>query len=87
MHVPFWQVPSVQGVPSGLGGLLHMPVVISQVPASWHSSAVQVMGVPVQVPVVHVSVIVHGLPSSQVDPSGLVGFEHMPVVPSQEPAS
>jgi hypothetical protein len=38
-------------VPSGASGLLQVPVAGLQVPAAWHASlAVQVTGVPVQVP-------------------------------------
>jgi hypothetical protein len=85
VHVPLWQVPLVQGVPSGFGGLLHIPVVESQVPASWHSSAMHSIGVPVQLPVVHESICVQGSLSSQLVPSGAAGFEHMPVVASHTP--
>src|SRR5262245_24978970 len=49
VQVPAWQVsfveqalPSLHDVPSVLLGFEHTPVVVSQVPASWHwSSAVQ----------------------------------------------
>jgi hypothetical protein len=45
LQVPVWQVsvcvhafPSSQTVPSSFAGVLHIPVVMSQVPASWHWS-------------------------------------------------
>src|SRR5215216_1226087 len=45
-------LPSSHDSPSGLSGLLHVPVVGSQVPATWHwSEAVHVLGLtPAQVP-------------------------------------
>src|SRR5262245_8851783 len=57
-------------------------------PTSWHWSwAVHTTGlVPVQVPAWHVSVWVHALPSLQVAPSALTGFEHVPVAELQVPA-
>ena len=60
-----------------------------QVPTSWHwSLAVQTTGfVPVQVPVWHVSVWVHALPSLQAVPSGFAGFEQRPVVVLHVPTS
>src|SRR2546426_11215856 len=66
-----------------------MPVAGLQVPASWHwSGAVQVTGLlPVQVPLSHLSVWVHASPSLHAVPSGLAGFEHMPVAGLQVPAS
>jgi hypothetical protein len=42
--------------------------------------------VPVHVPALQVSVWVQAFPSLQVLPSGLTGFEQMPVVESQVPA-
>ena len=94
VHLPAWQVsvcvqalPSSQALPSGFAGFEHEPVAGSQVPASWHeSAAAQVTGfMPEQVPPWQVSVWVQALPSSQVAPSGLAGFEHSPVAGSQLP--
>src|SRR5712691_9770540 len=81
--------PSLQVVPSGFGGLLHVPVVGSHVPASWHwSRAMQVTGlVPMHCPDPHLSVCVQAFPSLQVVPSGFAGLLHAPVVGSQVPAS
>jgi len=48
---------------------------------------VQATAVPLQAPAWHRSLVVHGLASSQVMPSGLVGFEHAPVAESQVPGA
>jgi hypothetical protein len=72
----------------GMTGLEHAPVVGSHVPAVWHmSSAVQVTGVPAQVPSLHVSPVVQGLPSLQLVPLGAAGFEQVPELGSQVPAT
>src|SRR2546428_7569019 len=42
---------------------------------------------PMHVPLVQVSVMVHALPSLHAVPLALAGFEHAPVVGSQVPAS
>jgi hypothetical protein len=77
VHVPLWQVsvcvqalPSLHAVPSAAVGFEHTPVVMLHVPATWHwSLAVQTTGLlPVHVPLWHVSVCVHALPSLQVVP-------------------
>src|SRR2546423_816283 len=64
------------------------PVLVSQVPASWHwSDAVQITGFPpVQAPAWQVSVWVQRLPSLHGVASGLFGLEHAPVLVSQVPA-
>jgi hypothetical protein len=54
VQVPAWQVsvcvqafPSLQAVPSPFVGLLHAPVAVSQIPASWHwSPAEHTTGLP-----------------------------------------
>src|SRR5438874_2651999 len=58
-------LPSLQGAPSGLAGLLQVPVAGLQVPAVWHwSEAVHTTGsVPTQVPGGQASERVHALPS------------------------
>src|SRR5438093_182247 len=95
-QAPFWHVsawvqvfPSLQALPSGLVGFEHVPVVGLQVPASWHwSGAGQTIAfVPVHVPFWQVSACVHALPSLHALPSGLAGFEHVPVAGLQVPAS
>src|SRR5439155_1562395 len=67
VQVPLWQVsvwvqalPSLHAVPLLAFGLEHWPVVVSQVPATWHwSEAVQTTGLlPVQTPLWQVSVCV-----------------------------
>ena len=80
---------SGQVVPSAAFGFEHSPVRGSHVPAVWHaSSAPHVFGdAPVQVPAWQVSTVVQPLPSSQVEPFPLIGFEHAPVSGSQVPAS
>src|SRR5207249_1032475 len=79
VHTPLSQVsvrvqalPSLQDVPSALGGSEHTPVLVLQVPTSWHwSSAVQTTRLlPVQAPLSQVSVCVQASPSSQAVPSG-----------------
>src|SRR5204863_6020108 len=96
VQLPLWQVSvcvqaslSLHAVPLLAFGLEHWPVAVLQVPATWHwSEAVQTMGFePVQVPFWQVSVCVQALPSLHVVPLGLAGFEHVPVVGSQVPAS
>jgi len=69
--------------------LEHTPVAGSQVPASWHCpSAEQTTGfAPTQAPAWQVSLCVQALPSVQVVPSGLLGFEQVPFAGSQVPAS
>src|SRR5437016_5498140 len=94
-QVPLWQVsvcvqalPSVHAVPFVFGGLEHTPVVVLQVPTSWHwSEAVQTTGLlPVHTPLWQVSVWVQALPSLQALPLAFAGFEHVPVAGSQVPA-
>jgi hypothetical protein len=47
----------------------------------------QLLGVPgAQTPLLHASPTVHWLPSSQVEPSGLLGAEHAPLLGSHVPA-
>jgi hypothetical protein len=78
---------AVQVVPSAAFGFEHIPVLVSQVPATWHaSSGVQTTGFPPrQLPPWQVSVWVQELPSSHMVPSAAAGFEHIPVVVSQVP--
>jgi hypothetical protein len=57
--------PSSQGDPVARFGLLHVPLVGSHVPASWHwSLGVHTRGVPMQIPAEQVSPDVQALPSS-----------------------
>jgi hypothetical protein len=80
---------SVHAVPSGAAGFEHAPEVGSHVPATWHwSLAAQATGfAPVHAPPRHVSVCVHALPSLQVVPFAAVGFEQVPVLGLQAPAT
>src|SRR6058998_324237 len=96
VHAPAWQVsgrvhalPSSHAVPLGFAGLEQVPVVESQVPASWHwSCAGQVTAfAPVHAPAWQVSLRVHALASSHAVPLGFAGLEQVPVVGSQVPAS
>lgn len=82
-------LPSLHDVPSTLLGFEQVPVVGSQVPAEWHwSLAAQVTGFPpVQTPATQVSVCVHALPSLQPVPFAAFGFEQVPVVGLQVPAT
>src|SRR5438132_1690791 len=81
-------MPSLQGAPLGLAGLLQTPVAGLQVPAEWHwSAAVQATGLaPTQAPASQVSVCVQALPSLQGAPLGLAGLLQTPVAGSQVPA-
>jgi hypothetical protein len=75
------------GVPSAFAGL-SQPDCGLHVPATWHSSiAAHVTADPAQTPAMHLSLLVHALPSLQARPSGLTGFEHCPVLESQVPGS
>jgi hypothetical protein len=96
MHAPLWQVsacvqafPSLQAVPLIAVGLEQVPVLGLQVPATWHwSLAAQVTGfVPTQAPAWQVSTCVHRLPSLHAVPFAEAGFEHIPLVGSQTPAT
>src|SRR2546425_429043 len=81
-------LPSSQGAPLGLAGLLQAPVAGSQVPAVWHwSAAVHTTGfAPTQAPAWQVSLCVHALASLQLVPLGLAGLLQAPVAGSQAPA-
>ena len=89
MHVPSSHVPPGQRVPSSAFGFEQVPVLASHMPTVWHASlAVQVTGLaPLHSPAWHVSLCVHALPSSQLDPSGRFGLEQKPVVASQVPTA
>src|SRR5207247_1910333 len=65
-------LPSLQGAPSALAGLLQTPVAGLQAPAVWHwSAAVHTTGLaPTQAPAAQVSVRVQALPSSHGAPLG-----------------
>jgi hypothetical protein len=96
VQMPAWQLsdwvqalPSLQAVLLGLAGFEQAPVVVSQVPAEWHwSLAVQTTGLaPVQTPAWQLSDWVQALPSLQAVLSAFAGFEQMPVLVSQVPAT
>src|SRR2546426_6681222 len=80
---------SLQGPPSGLAGLLQVPVAGLQVPAAWHwSEAVHTTGsVPTQAPARQASERVQVLASSQGAPSALAGLLQVPVAGLQVPAA
>jgi hypothetical protein len=85
-QMPSLQVLPGQGVPSGFAGFVQ-PLDGSQTPVSWQTSdAVQVTGVPVQVPFWQVLPVVHAFPSLHATPLsgvhvpvGLAHEEHAPV--------
>jgi hypothetical protein len=81
-------LPSSHAAPSAFCGFEQIPVVGSQLPALWHvSDAVHTTGFePTQVPAWHVFVCMQRLLPAHAAPSGLFGFEHLPVVGSQVPA-
>src|SRR5207249_4043985 len=74
-------LPSLQAAPSGLAGLLQVPVAGLQVPAAWHwSEAVHTTGfVPTQAPARQASERVQVLASSQGAPLALAGLLQVPV--------
>src|SRR5437879_4619726 len=82
-------LPSLQGAPLSLGGLLQMPVAGLQTPAVWHwSAAVHTTGLaPTQAPAAQVSVCVQALPSSQGRQSGVEGMRQTPVAGWQAPSA
>lgn len=98
---PAWHVSpvvqsvlSVQGVASGLAGLVHSPVPRLQLPARWHWSSgrqsestlqAHTLAVGWQTPATQVSGPVQDRPSSQAVLFGLVGLEQSPLVGSQAP--
>jgi hypothetical protein len=94
-HTPASQVspvvqalPSLHSVPLVAAGFEHVPLVGSQVPATWHSSsAEQVTGVPPQTPLAQLSPVVQALPSLHAVPLGAGMFVHTPEVGSQTPAT
>ena len=71
-HVPVWQLPPGQAVPSGAAGSEHSPVAAVQLPATWHASlAVQeTLESAVQAPDWQLALRVHASPSVQDEPSG-----------------
>src|SRR5437870_5641077 len=81
-------LPSLQGAPSALAGLLQTPVAGLQAPAVWHwSAAVHTTGLaPTQAPAAQVSVCVQALPSSHGAPLGLAGLLQTPVAGLQASA-
>ena len=80
---------SSQVVPSGSAGFEHMPLIGSHAPAIWHESVGAHMTgfAPEQTPPRQVSVCVQPSLSLHAMPSGLTGFEHMPVIGLQTPTS
>jgi hypothetical protein len=82
-------LPSLQLVPSGFAGLLHVPVAGLHVPAVWHwSAAAQTTGLlPVHAPAWQLSVCVHAFPSLQAVPSFFAGFVQRPVLGVHAPTS
>ena len=83
-------LPSLQPDPfAALVGVGHCPVDGSQVPATLHAGAVQVVAGPgAQVPDWQLSPTVQPLPSLQVAPFGaFVGAGHCPVAGSHVPAT
>src|SRR2546427_5773254 len=93
---PAWQMsvcvqalPSSQGAPSGLAGLLQRPGAGLQTPAVWHwSAAVHTTGLaPTQMPASQASVCVQASPSSHGAPSSLAGLLQTPVAGVHAPAA
>src|SRR5205814_930567 len=82
-------LPSSQGAPSGLAGLLQTPDAGLQTPTAWHwSAAVHTTGLaPTQMPAAQASVCVQALPSSQGAPSSLAGLLQTPDAGLQTPTA
>jgi hypothetical protein len=96
LHAPFWQeslcvhaLPSLQALPFAFAGFEQVPELGLQLPAVWHwSLALQVTGfVPAQAPFWQVSVCVQAFPSLHDVPLAATGFEHVPVLGLQVPAT
>src|SRR5205814_1147291 len=81
-------LPSSQGAPSSLAGLLQTPDAGLQTPTVWHWSAVvHTTGLaPAQMPASQASVCVQALPSSHGAPSSLAGLLQTPEAGLQTPA-
>ena len=80
---------SSHAVPSVAAGFEQLPVAGSQVPTTWQASLAEHATVfdPVQIPVRQSSDCVQAFPSLHAVPSGAYGFEQMPVVVLQVPAT
>jgi hypothetical protein len=91
LHVslPLQALPSEHDVPAARTGFEQTPVLVLHVPTAWQASlAAHETGLaPVHVPDWHVSDWVQAFPSLHALPSGFVGFEHVPVDGSHEPAT
>ena len=94
-HVPLMHANVVSqrlllahAVPSGTVGLLHWPLVGSQVPATWHESlGAHTTGLdPEHAPLWQVYVVRQGFVPVHAVPSPAVGFEHCPLEGSHVPA-
>lgn len=79
--------PSLQAVPSVATGFEQMPVVLSQVPATWQASLAAHTTVPGPEHNAFWHVPVGVQASVQAVPSGAAGFEQMPVAELQVPAA
>jgi hypothetical protein len=96
VQTPLWQLservqalPSLQAVPFDAVGFEQTPVAGLQVPATWQASlAEHTTGLaPTQAPLWQVSLRVQALPSLQAAPFAAAGFEQVPVVALQLPAT
>src|SRR5207248_17173 len=96
IHAPAWHVSvwvqasrSLHPDPSALAGLLQIPDIELQTPATWHwSSAVQAIGLPpTHAPDWQLSLCVQEFPSLHAAPSALGGLEHIPVERSHMPTA
>ena len=81
------KVPSSQAVPLDASGEGQRPVAGSQILGHCGSDSQITGSLPVHVPAWQVSVWVQASPSSQAEPSALLGVEQMPLVGSQVPAT
>jgi hypothetical protein len=89
LHVsaPLHALPSVHDVPAATGVCVTPPEGVHASVVHGLLSSIATAPVPVQAPVWQVSVDVHALLSLHDAPSGLVGFEQLPVAVSQVPAT
>ena len=87
VSLPLHAFPSEHDVPAAAAGVLHVPVDVLQVPATWQASAAAqtTAAPPAHVPAWQLSPCVHAFPSEHEVPSALLGWEHVPVLTSHVP--
>ena len=84
-QVPPWQAPPVHLLPSFTGAApWHLPSMLLQVPAVWHSSGgAQTISSPMHALRWHTALTVHGSSAVHLRPSFLARSAHLPVSGTQ----